>query len=189
LDIRFRGESVSGAELVVIRIFNSGHLPINVSDYQTNLAIVVNPGATILDAHIIETTPADLEERLKLSDAADPLIERVEAGKLLLRPILLNDTDSFTVQLLVLNLQGQIAVTGHVQGINRVKPWHENRLVPILLTQLGVVIMAGAMLAVQPNDIATFQFEHVTPFVFLFLLGYTCLNAGQYWPRKRERRL
>lgn len=173
----------------MVRIFNSGHLPINASDYQTNLAVQLNPGAHILDAHIIETSPADLEERLKLRGVHDPLIELIEPTRVGLRPILLNDNDSFTVQLLVSDLNGPVSVTGHVQGISRIKPWKESRVVPMFFMQLGVAIMAGAMLSVQPNDLANLAFDHVIPYIFLFLLGYVCLSAGYYWPRKYERRL
>ena len=189
MDILFRGKKVSEADLIVVRVFNSGHLPINSGDYQTTLAVELEPGASIVDVNVIETLPANLEERLKLKAEQNPLIESVEESKILLRPILLNEGDSFTIQMLVLNGHGKVKVAGHVLGINSIKVYKDSRLVPIVLTQLGVIVMAFAMLAVEPSDIVALAFEHVLPFFLTFLLGYVCLSAGLYWPRKNFRNL
>src|ERR1700722_1930723 len=48
LDIRFSGHSISDSYLIVVRIFNRGHLPVNVNDYQTTMSLALNPGADIL---------------------------------------------------------------------------------------------------------------------------------------------
>jgi len=184
LDIRFKGENVSTAQLLVVSIFNSGHLPINVSDYQPGLSIRLNPGATILDAHIIETMPADLEERLK--DPNVSLVEKIDQERIMLRPILLNEGDAFTVQLLVLNASGGITLTGHVNGVKRLVEWRENRLLAKGLTQIGAFVMALAMLAVQPNDIVSLRLEPVLPYLLTFLIGYVLLSAGLNWPSKNQ---
>ena len=189
MDIFFKGKQVSEADLIVVRVFNSGHLPINTGDYQTALALELEPGATILDANVIETLPANLEERLKIKSDESPLIEAIEESKILLRPILLNAGDSFTLQMLVLNAYGKVKVTGHVLGVHSVSAYKSSRLVPITLTQIGVLVMAFAMLAVEPKDIIALAFEHVLPFILLFLLGYVLLSAGIYWPRKNFRNL
>ena len=52
LDIRFDGHSITDAYLIVVRIFNRGRLPINVSDYQTAVYVGLHPGAEILAASI-----------------------------------------------------------------------------------------------------------------------------------------
>jgi hypothetical protein len=189
MDIFFKGKQVSEADLIVVRVFNSGHLPINTGDYQTALALELEPGATILDATVIETLPANLEERLKIKSDESPLIESIEESKIFLRPILLNEGDSFTLQMLVLNAYGKIKVTGHVLGVRNVNAYKSSRLVPITLTQIGVFVMGFAMLTVEPKDIMALAFEHVLPFILLFLLGYVLLSAGIYWPRKNFRNL
>jgi hypothetical protein len=189
MDIFFKGKQVSEADLIVVRIFNSGHLPIHAKDYQTALVVELEPGATILDANVIETLPANLEERLKVKSDESPLIETIEESKILLRPVLLNADDSFTLQMLVLNAYGKVKVTGHVLGIKNVKAYKTSRVVPITLTQAGVLVMAFAMLAVEPRDIVALAFEHILPFILLFLLGYVLLSAGIYWPRKNFRNM
>lgn len=187
MDIFFKGKQVSEADLIVVRIFNSGHLPVNTGDYQTPLALELEPGASILDANVIETLPANLEERLKIKTAESPLIESMDESKILLRPILLNEGDSFTLQMLVLNAYGKVKVSGHVLGVSSIKSFRDSRMVSIALTQVGVVVMAFAMLTVEPKDIIALAFEHILPFILLFLLGYVLLSAGIYWPRKNFR--
>lgn len=186
LDIRFAGHSISDAYLVIIRIFNSGHLPINSGDYQTVLSVLFNPGTSILAASVIETSPADLEERIKQSDSGKSLIERVEGERISLVPVLLNQGDSMTLQVLVQNTTGDLKIHGHMQGINSINLWRENRVIPKTLTHIGALVMAFAMLAVEPSDIVACRFEHVLPWLLIFLLGYVLLNGGLYWPRSVE---
>jgi hypothetical protein len=184
LDIRFKGENVSTAQLLIVSVFNSGHLPVNLGDYQPGLSIRLNPGATILDAHIIETMPADLEERLK--DPGASLVEKIDQERVMIRPVLLNEGDAFTVQLLVLNATEGITLTGHVNGVKRIVEWRENRILAKSLTQFGAFVMALAMLAVQPSDLLSLRMEPVLPYLLTFLIGYVLLSAGLNWPSKNQ---
>jgi hypothetical protein len=186
MDIRFAGHSISDAYLIVIRIINTGHLPIAVSDYQTALSVLLNPGANIVAASIIETTPVDLEERVKHEDKSKSLIQEIEGEKVTLTPVLLNDGDSITVQMLARNAMGGVSVRGHVQGIKRINQWHESRIWSKFLIQLGAFIMAFAMLGVQPSELLAFQLLRVLPWMLVFVLGLMLLNAGIYWPRTSE---
>ncbi len=186
LDIRFDGHSISDAYLIVIRIFNRGHLPINLSDYQTAVYVGLHPGSQILAASVIETSPADLEERAGAKEAKATLIDKLEAERIYLKPVLMNSGDAVTLQLLVRNTAGAVHVHGHIQGIKRIACWSENRLWPQILTYSGALIMAFAMLGVEPYDIVECAGQHVLPFILVFLIGLTGLTAGIYWPKSAE---
>src|SRR4030095_8429547 len=120
-EVRFDGRPVEDAHLVVVRVANSGHLPINPGDYQGKLAICVNPGSSILMADVIETVPGDLDERLPQQNGQRSLIERVQKDRLILQPVLLNEDDSLSVQMLVKNYAGKVTVSGHVQGVPSIR--------------------------------------------------------------------
>jgi len=182
LDVRFAGESISDAHLMVVRIFNSGHLPINVTDYQTSLSLLLNPGAKIITASVIDTVPVDLEERVKADDRNKSLIQRLDGERIMLTPVLLNDGDAITIQMLVQNVTDSMSVRGHIQGISKVNAWHQSRLVPRVFTQFGAFIMAFGMLGVRPSDLVALKIEYVLPWAMIFLIGYVFLNAGIYWP-------
>ncbi len=188
LDVRFGGHSVLDAYLIVVRLFNSGHLAINSTDYQSSVSIMLNPGAEILAASVIETIPVDLKERIKNAAEQQSLIQNIEKERILLTPVLLNEGDSITVQILARNAAGEIKVRGHLHGIKTINIWHENRLLPKLLIQTGALIMAFAMLGVQPSDLMQLRFEFILPWILIFLLGVVFLQAGLYWPVSVERK-
>jgi hypothetical protein len=186
LDIRFDGHSILDSYLIVVRIFNRGHLPINVSDYQTAMFVGLNPGAEILAASVIETIPADLEERIKAKTPSAALIEKIVQERIFLTPILLNEGDSITVQLLARNTVGAVDVHGHIQGIKRIICWREKRIWTKVLTYSGAMIMTFAMLGVEPQDIVELSLEHILPWILIFFIGLTLLTAGIYWPKSAE---
>jgi hypothetical protein len=189
LDIRFGGHSVLDAYLVTIRIFNSGHIPIFASDYQTPISLLFNPGTHLLTASIIETVPVDLEDRIKeKTGEKQGLIQKIEDERILLVPVLLNPGDSITVQILARNITDKVKVRAHINGVKTIRMWKEGRLLPKTLIQLGALIMAFAMLGVQPSDLMQFRFDYILPWILTFLIGFVFLQAGIYWPRNVENR-
>jgi hypothetical protein len=159
---------------------------INLNDYQTALYVGLHPGAEILAASVIETNPPDLEERAALGQIKGSVIDRVEGERVYLKPILMNGKDSITLQILARNTAGAVHVHGHIQGINSINRWQENRVWPKFLIYSGAMIMAFAMLGVEPSDIVDCAIEHILPFVLVFLIGLTGLTAGMYWPKSPE---
>lgn len=186
LDVRYEGKPVEDADLVLIKIWNNGHLPINTSEFLSGLYINMNPAAEIISATITETAPGDLEDRLK----GKALLQSITSQhKLELSPLLLNPQDSITIQLVVRRAVGRITVDGHIQGITTIAPYQYGSLLPRLLTQLGAIIMAAGMLLVEPEDIRTFGLEHLLPCLLVFATGYVLLHAGLYWPGKQRDQL
>ncbi|MBY0551878.1 MAG: hypothetical protein K2W95_31630 [Candidatus Obscuribacterales bacterium] len=183
LDVRYEGKSVHDADLVLIKIWNNGHLPINASEFLSGVFINMNPTAEIISATITETVPGDLEDRLK----GKPLLQGItDQHKLELSALLLNPQDSITIQLVVRRAVGRIAVEGHIQGISAIEPYKYGSIVPRLLTQIGALVMAAGMLLVEPTDIRTFGLEHLLPCLLVFATGYVLLHAGLYWPGKQK---
>jgi len=184
VEIRFDGKPVEDAHLVVVTVTNTGHLPINPGDYQGKLAICTNPGSSILMADIIGTVPGDLDERLPQENGQRSLIEKIQKDKLILQPVLLNEENSLSIQMLVKNYAGKVTVSGHVQGVRAIRQASDRTILPGMLTQLGAVTMAAAMLFCGPDALVHLQLEAIVPYLLLFLLGYVLLCAGTYLPRK-----
>jgi hypothetical protein len=184
LDIRFDGEPVHEARLVLVQIINSGHLPIAVNDYQSKLSISCSPGAKVLYAEVIATTPGDLDDRCRSEQGSrKDLIEHIDKNEVTIAPILLNDGDSMTVQMLVENLRGSVKVGGHINGIRRITVWRPSTLVSTVLTNIGALVMAAAMLLCEPHEIFRYDLPILAAVLF-FLLGYTLLSAGLYAKQK-----
>jgi len=186
LEVSFDGRTVYDARLLVIKIINNGHLPISPSDYQSRLAISVPDGAQIIFADVLETSPADLEERLRSGTTQNSLIELTSPTDLYLQPILLNSHDSATIQVLVNNLIGRIAIRAHINGVESIKELKRHNWLQLSLVQVGAIIMAGAALMVEPDDVTGFGLQELLPCILLFLLGYIVLSAGLYAPKRHK---
>lgn len=179
LDVRFDGESVKDASLLIVQILNSGRLPITPADFQSRLTISSGPGAKVLYADIASTSPGDLDDRCRTATGERKnLVERYEDGNVILSPILLNEGDSITVQMLIENLRGGVKVAGHINGIRRINSWRPKTLAATVLTNCGALAMAAAMLLCEPNAIMNYGIAEALPTVLFFLFGYTLLLAG-----------
>ncbi len=178
LDIRFDGHSILDSYLIVVRIFNRGHLTINVGDYQTAMFVALNPGAEILAAGVIETVPADLEDRIKAKRPNAALIEKIVQERIVLTPVLLNQGDSITLQLLARNTAGALNVHGHIEGIKRITCWREKRIWRKVLTYSGALTMAFAMLGVEPSDIVNCS---IRAFTALDIDIFYWVNLANSW--------
>jgi len=185
IELSFDGKKVRSASLVFLKLSNCGHTPINPSEYQARLTISFNSACRILCADIKETAPADLELRFRQDEVGKGLIESISDTQVTLRPLLLNPAEFITLQIFVQDLVGTINVGGHIQGIRTFKRVKAGSFVPVLLTQLGALIMCAAMLGVDSEAVVTFGIEDVLPYALIFLTGYVILCAGNYLPKRR----
>lgn len=180
LEVLFDNRPVHDAHLVMVKIINNGHTPINPGDYQLPITLSVGPQARIVMADLVETWPAELDERFRQTGGGQTLIEKIEGTKLTLRPVLLNPREFVTIQVLVSGASAKTVVGGHIQGINQIKEWRERNRLPLICSQVGALTMAGAMLMAEPSQIPRFGPEIIIPAILLFLLGYLCLCVGDY---------
>lgn len=187
LDIRFKGERVNDAQLLILKIWNSGHLPITASEYQSQLKINFNPGASIVSANVIETHPADLDERSKKNETGKAFIEQIQNEKISLNAILLNPGDHITLQIVARNMSGVPTVEGHILGISKITNWKRPTLIPKMFVGTGCLTMIFSMLAVDPSDLISFGWEHILPFLLLWGCGFIVFYAGWCWLREGTR--
>ncbi len=89
LEILFKGSKVDGLHLVVIRLSNSGNVPILQSDFTAPVIFSLGPTANIVEAQVIETSPPNLQVNL---DVMSPNIA--------INPILLNPGDFIDIKVL-----------------------------------------------------------------------------------------
>ncbi|HEY9784162.1 MAG TPA: hypothetical protein V6D17_02085 [Candidatus Obscuribacterales bacterium] len=187
LKVTYDGQHVEDAYLILMRVFNSGHITVNLSDYHSPLTIQVNPGAKILLADVADTFPADLDDRIR-DDNGVPrsLVREFNTESVVLRSVLLNPGDEITVQLLARDLKGRISVSGHIQGISRIHEWKPGDIAKPALTYTGAAVMGTALLLSKPMlpGIATLD---LIPGALLFSLGAVIAWAGRSWSESESR--
>jgi hypothetical protein len=186
LSVAFDGTSVDDACLIVVRLTNSGHLPITAGDYTTDLSINFNPGSRVLMADVALSSPADLDDRVRQSDSNLGLIKNLEATRVVLRPVLMNDGDSVTYQIVVRNHRGGLNVRGHINGVSSVVEERKKPIVPRLLSGAGLLTILVSLLICEPTGFFTWGLEEILPCMQLFALGCMLLWFGQKWPKPLE---
>lgn len=176
------------ANSAIVQIINSGHLAVVPGDYHSPIAISAGPGAEIVSANVISTVPGDLEMRCRSADGMSRhLLESVSAGEVTLAPVLLNDGDSLTVEVVSEDFRGGIRVTAHINGIRKVVPWRPTMLFPTLLITLGIFVMFWSFFIVELQAVRKYGLSEALPAILCFLLGYTLLSAGLYGKKTAKR--
>jgi hypothetical protein len=189
MDVRFDGQPVRDVHLVVLKVKNSGHIPINVRDYASRLTVMFSHPSRILVAEVLDVQPAYLAEREGENHTAGSLIQSVEETKVILRPVLLNSGDFIVLQMLVTSLAGKIMLLGNIEGISNISEAKNRMLIPSALSYFGVIFMASAMLLVDPQALLQLNLENVLPFIFVFLLGAVLFYSGARIKRRAETAL
>jgi hypothetical protein len=186
MDVRFDGQPVRDVHLVVLKIKNTGHIPINVRDYASRLAVMVGQPSRILVAEVSDTQPSYLEEREGENHTGGPLIQSVEETKVVFRPVLLNGGDSIVLQMLVTSLAGKIMLLGNIEGVTNICEAKNRMLIPSAMTYIGVIFMVAAMLLVDPKALLQLNIEEVLPYILVFLFGFVLLYAGMRIKQRAE---
>ncbi len=133
LQIIYDGAEVSDVHLVVVRISNSGNVPITSNDYDRPLIVYTGVDSRILSVEVSETEPKDLKVAINADETTT-----------VLQPLLLNGGDSVTIRLLVTRLVG-VHVDGRIVGVKDIKESKE-----IALNKPGVLMFAiGLVLVVS----------------------------------------
>jgi hypothetical protein len=110
LQILFDGKPVKGVHLILLRIANTGNLPIIPSDYIRNLSILFSGNVNILSAEITNRSPNDIDTTIVIND-----------GNITFSPSLLNSEDSIILKALVSQFDGTIDVRGRITGVKNIR--------------------------------------------------------------------
>lgn len=128
LEIFYNKKPVSQLYLSLIRIVNSGNMPILASDFTCPVTLTFAEGTQIVSAEIIEKHPKRLEATVESrgNEAAVNLT-------------LLNGGDSLTIKILSSGGEGTVTVDGRIVGVGEIKMYLEHARRYVILLLLGVV--------------------------------------------------
>jgi len=175
LQILFDGSPVQDVHLVIIKVMNSGNMPIVSADYERQVRIAFGENTRILTAEVSETSPDNLEASVSL-----------ESKAVVLAPILLNSGDSITVKMLVSQFDREISVDGRIVGVKTIKRAGEGRVQYYILTMGGMVLtLVGTIVLTRsspppPPDQPSLseRLPEILPFLLLVFLGYAMMLIG-----------
>ena len=116
VQILFDNKPVNHVRLIILRIWNSGNIPILPNEYIDPISIAFGEGAEIIDTDVLETSPGDIKEKARTS-------LKVDSGNVLLEPILLNSTDSLTIKILLTQqkVTKELKIVSRIAGVNQIQ--------------------------------------------------------------------
>jgi hypothetical protein len=106
VQIFFDKKPVNNVYLVILKLFNSGNIPISAKDYESPLTFNFGEQASILSADVTKTEPRNLRVNLKEIN-----------NKIILKPVLLNSGDSITFKFLLSDFSSIIKPEARILGI------------------------------------------------------------------------
>lgn len=176
MQILFNGKPMEQVYLVVLRIVNSGNLPILTTDYVRPVSLSFGEEAQILTAEIAETNPRSLHASAK-----------IDGKRVVILPTLLNQGDTIKLKMLVGKSIGQITVDGRIVGVKDIKKTRElvYPLVGLVLTTISTILILIGFASIGLNSVLG---RPVDPLHLLCLVvGYVIVCAiGFTDPRLRR---
>lgn len=108
LQIFYEGKIVQQLHLIILRIFNSGNVPIKSDEYEEPIKVCFN--ADPLSVEIIESDPNDVRASFS-----------VEKDTIKINPMLLNKGDGIRVKALTSKPCTNPSITSHIVGVKRIE--------------------------------------------------------------------
>lgn len=199
LQIVFGGQQVRQVYLLLVKFTNSGNQPIRSDDYERPLNLSVEAPARVLTAQVAETNPSKLRPDL-LPDGAGGWCSEIppelaldsEMRTLLLRSVLLNPGDSFTIKMLVSRFRPRrLKIDGRIVGVKDIVMAKENRVIHLLRQwmwlPLSAVFVLLSELAESPEPFS--RYVGVLGFVLLvvWIAIDTWKDARRVWESIQRR--
>jgi len=162
LQIVFNGKPVQSVHLIVVKIINSGKVPIVSTDYERPVSLNFSDNCQILTADISETNPKSLQASVS-----------IENSKAVISPILLNSGDSIKVKLLVSQFDGQINVDGRVVGVKDISKLKDAEHIYTFFTIFGLILFFIGTIHIirkMPTKISIEKFTQHQDFQYMILI-------------------
>lgn len=181
LIILYNAIPVENVRLLVIRLVNSGNIPITPTDYERSVRLAFAEGSQVLTAEVVATIPANLLPKISPHDS------RVE-----IESLLLNSGDSIVMNILIAGTDGSFEFDGRIAGVKKINRVVEGGprfiityLSGIALTIFGLIFLVQALTrpGSTPQDVALYN--------LLIAMGYVLMLIGLlvYSPRRRRQRI
>ena len=109
LKILYEDKPVNNIHLIVIRLTNSGNIPITKNDYENPLIFSFSSNVKLLEMDVIKSEPDNIKAETKIFD-----------NKAIISPSLLNQSDSITFKIVLNEFDGFIKADARIFGIKNI---------------------------------------------------------------------
>ncbi|MGO9481167.1 MAG: hypothetical protein ACLP05_05240 [Candidatus Kryptoniota bacterium] len=171
LEILYEGKPVQDVHLLLVRIVNTGNLPILPNDYERPIRLEVGGKAQLLSCEVYDTSPKSLR--------VSPIIE---GNNVNLPAIMLNGGDAIVLKLIVSNPSGGLQVDGRIVGVREITEFKEGQSAFRLIYYSGLAFFLIGFIG-----LAWLRFPPSVAFP-LMVLGIAVMGiAANYRDNKRKK--
>jgi hypothetical protein len=111
IKILYKDQPVQALSVIILRIENTGNIPIKESDYSRPVIISVSPDAEVGEFTVVETRP----------EAIDLSLRKIAPHRVELSKSLLNPGDQVLVRILALDNDGTLDVNARIADISQIR--------------------------------------------------------------------
>ncbi len=170
LQVQIHGDIVHDARILVLKLTNTGKLPIAPGDFVTPIDFRFKGNEKIYDAEILKTQPSNIKPNLEVTPT-----------EVLLKLVLLNRRDSITLRIITANLKDPPEVGGRITGVIKIGVTRGRRL-------LTGIVIAGIISSLIGISLSEFKrgIPYGTP---LTVLGHLLIIFGMLRSRRFRNRV
>lgn len=167
LEIRYNGSPVRDVRMVVIRVWNSGNVPIVPGDYED--PITLSFGGQMLACDVIDSTPKSIQYKVFAGGGTGP-----DRSSWTFHPIMLNPGDCVTLQAILANFSDTISVDARIVGVSKIQEKLDTRRytadlpLPVYVVLVAWVVIAVVSFIVRGNPVINWLNT-----TLVYLLGFS----------------
>lgn len=150
---------VQNIYILIIKLINSGNIPIISTDFEKPIVITFDRQNEILSAEVTEKNPSNLDPKLTVTQ------DGVE-----LSPLLLNNGDYIIFKTLLTSCIGDIQVSGRIVGVNNIQKVKEPTF-PFNLAIAGMILTLTGLLLTLFVNLLWFVIVTIGYFMLLYAIG------------------
>ncbi|HLH60737.1 MAG TPA: hypothetical protein VKV20_03560 [Ktedonobacteraceae bacterium] len=111
------GDESPKAYRIVLKLWNSGNVPVLPSDFVTPIELNFGETAQVLEAKILEMEPGNL--LIATPNISQPIL-KLDGGSVILGPVLLEKKSSITLEVLLNKFSDSINVYARIAGVPQI---------------------------------------------------------------------
>jgi hypothetical protein len=172
LQILLDGKPITDTALIILRVQNTGNVPILRSDFDSPVTVSFRGSAEILNAEVLDTSPKNPQAAVQ-----------VQGRDVVLSPVLLNGGDVVDLKIVLSEYRGIEDVGARIVGVNeltkiedRTQLWPNAVLASTLAGVLGAALGMSTVWALNSISPSRYRLKSVDGLVLI--LFATLLSAG-----------
>lgn len=139
VEVTFHKKPVKDLRLIIVKLWNSGNVPIKKQDFEAPINICPTytaRGNSLIDAQIIDKPEGAIAKLINDE-------EKHHFVNITLAPMLFNPGDSIALKIIIANYGGdnpQVNIKGHIEGVKKIIKDTENKFTSTKTMLLGILL-------------------------------------------------